>query len=75
MREVEGGLSVDGSAGPCGLAARSCEPLAPPEPEPVPNPFPVDTPRELEGRFEPRCPESMGTQGLEVPPSGACFLL
>lgn len=85
---MEGGLGVDEGAVARGLAARSCEPFVPPGPEPVPEPepepelvpvapssFPVDAPRELEERFEPGFPESGDAQGLEVPPSSACFLL
>ena len=63
-----------------GLAARDCEPLAPPgadpDPDPVaPWPLPVDTPRELEESFNPECPESVDIQVLEVPLSSSCFLL
>jgi hypothetical protein len=88
MREVDGGLGVGEGVVARGLAARSCDLLAPPGPEPKPGPGtkpepapvaprtpPVDAPRELGERFGPGCPESVDTKGLEVLPSGSCFLL
>ena len=62
------------------LAARDCEPLAPPRPDPDPDAaaprlLPVDTPRELEERFEPGFRGSVDAWRLEVLLSSSCFLL